>query len=102
MTVTYLSARRLMGNTATFRNVAKTGRAAFFSTKPASVETWEKLADKELGKSKWTVESMRTDRVTPEGIAIQPVYWDVNSDNPEMPGVYPYTRGPYATMYCNR
>jgi methylmalonyl-CoA mutase len=39
--------------------------------------------------------------LTPEGVAIQPVYWDTsNANNPEMPGVYPFTRGPYATMYA--
>jgi len=41
--------------------------------------------------------------VTPEGVAIQPVYWDLdNQENPDMPGVFPFTRGPYATMYTYR
>ena len=68
---------------------------------PESVAKWEKLAAKELGKDT-TVDKMRTERITPEGIAIQPVYWDVNDPNPEMPGVFPYTRGPYASMYTHR
>jgi methylmalonyl-CoA mutase len=70
--------------------------------KPPSVAQWEELATKELSKSHVTVDSLRTERVTPEGIAIQPVYYDLESDNPEMPGVFPYTRGPYATMFTNR
>lgn len=82
-------------------------------TLPPSVQQWEKLANNELAKSKTkskqiTVESLRTDRVTPEGIEIQPVYWDTSSgkesdgDGPEMPGIFPFTRGPYATMHTHR
>lgn len=69
------------------------------------MQKWESLAEKELLKSKssHTISSLRTDRTTPEGIEIQPVYWDVNDpENPEMPGVHPFTRGPYATMYSSR
>ena len=33
--------------------------------KPPSVERWEKLATKELSKSTKTVDTLRTDRVTP-------------------------------------
>lgn len=71
---------------------------------PVSVKEWEEKATKELSRSKGkTIESLRTDRVTPEGIHIQPVYWDltkqVNGKDPEMPGVFPYSRGPYASMY---
>lgn len=72
---------------------------------PSTVLQWEKLAEKELQKSKsnHTVSSLRTERLTPEGIEIQPVYWDLNNTtDPEMPGVEPYTRGPYATMYTSR
>jgi methylmalonyl-CoA mutase len=85
-------------------------------TLPPSVQQWEKLANEELAKAKTknknvTVDSLRTERITPEGIEIQPVYWDVVSDNnnnnndgdgPEMPGVFPFTRGPYATMHTHR
>lgn len=70
--------------------------------KPLSVQEWEKLAAKELAKSNVSVDSLRTERITPEGISVQPVYYDLQSDNPEMPGVFPYTRGPYATMYTYR
>ena len=74
-----------------------------FPPLPESVQQWEKLASKELRSAEnVSVDTLRTERVTPEGIAIQPVYWDLNSDEPEMPGVYPYKRGPYATMYTYR
>ncbi|XP_029281644.1 methylmalonyl-CoA mutase, mitochondrial isoform X2 [Cottoperca gobio] len=41
---------------------------------------------------------------TPEGLNIKPVYTNADSaDRPdELPGVFPYTRGPYPTMYTNR
>ena len=71
---------------------------------PKTVQQWEKLADKELSKAKdVSVDTLRSERITPEGISIQPVYWDLNNpEDPEMPGVYPFTRGPYATMYTYR
>jgi methylmalonyl-CoA mutase N-terminal domain len=72
-----------------------------------NVEKWEALAEKELAKSKSphsSVASLRTSRLTPEGIAIQPVYYDLSNpdDHTEMPGIEPFTRGPYATMYTSR
>ncbi len=73
--------------------------------KPSTVQQWEELAEKELLKSKstHTISSLRTERRTPEGIEVQPVYWDLNNnENPDMPGVQPFTRGPYATMYASR
>lgn len=41
---------------------------------------------------------------TPEGLNIKPVYTKADSvDSPdELPGVFPYTRGPYPTMYTYR
>ncbi len=39
------------------------------------------------------------EKVTPEGIKLKPVYTDGKG---ELPGVYPYTRGPYATMYTSK
>lgn len=73
---------------------------------PESVQAWEKVAEQELRRSDASVASLRTDRITSEGIQIQPVYWDLNdpnnNDDPEMPGVYPYTRGPYASMYTSK
>lgn len=81
------------------------------STYPKRLEEWESLAQKELIKSKSKYKSpsdLRTQRITPEGIEIQPVYYDVNAmfdesgPVPEMPGIEPFTRGPYATMYTSR
>jgi hypothetical protein len=66
---------------------------------PKSVAEWERLAEKELKRAKTvTVDSLRTQRITPEGISLQPVYYDLESDNPEMPGVSPFTRGPYGKL----
>jgi methylmalonyl-CoA mutase len=68
--------------------------------KPDNVLRWESIAEKELSRANHlSVDEMRSERLTPEGIAIQPVYWDLRGDQPEMPGIFPYTRGPYATMY---
>ncbi|XP_061756968.1 methylmalonyl-CoA mutase, mitochondrial [Nerophis ophidion] len=41
---------------------------------------------------------------TPEGINIKPVYTRADSarNAEELPGMFPYTRGPYPTMYTNR
>lgn len=41
---------------------------------------------------------------TPEGINIKPVYTkaDTAASADELPGVFPYTRGPYPTMYTYR
>jgi len=71
-------------------------------TLPVTVQQWEKLANKELAKTHVTVDSLRTERIIPEKIAIQPVYWDLSDENAEMPGVFPFTRGPYATMHTHR
>jgi methylmalonyl-CoA mutase N-terminal domain/subunit len=83
--------------------------------------TWAELASKELkGKNPSSLE-----RLTPEGITLRPVYTrsdvagsdtraraegggtggtegveGVEGVEGELPGVYPFTRGPYATMYA--
>lgn len=68
----------------------------------SAFEKWTLLAQKELkGKSPEDLT-----KHTAEKIPIQPVYsgqhlpidFDVNA----MPGIFPYVRGPYATMYTNR
>ena len=63
-------------------------------------ENWANLAKKQLkGKNPedliWR---------TPEGISIKPVYTKADSENvsDELPGVHPFTRGPYPTMYTFR
>ena len=42
---------------------------------------------------------------TPEGITIKPLYTAKDLEGlpkEELPGVFPYTRGPYPTMYAQR
>lgn len=63
-------------------------------------EAWAALAKKQLkGKNPedliWK---------TPEGISIKPVYTqtDTAAAPDELPGVFPFTRGPYPTMYTYR
>ena len=62
---------------------------------------WTVVCDKETkGKGPG---SLLTE--TPEGIVLKPVYRsdDLNGlEEPTAPGVYPYTRGPYASMYTQR
>lgn len=68
----------------------------------SSIDKWNQLAAKELKGD--STDSLH--KKTAEQITIKPVY--SSSDIPnhlsgdEMPGVYPYVRGPYATMYANR
>ncbi|KAJ2727459.1 hypothetical protein H4R23_003885, partial [Coemansia sp. Cherry 401B] len=62
---------------------------------------WTKLATKECkGKDPEATLTWNT----LEGIPVKPVYTsdDVKGQAKEIPGVYPYTRGPYATMYTYR
>jgi methylmalonyl-CoA mutase len=40
--------------------------------------------------------------MTPEGIMLQPTYYDMDNKEPEMPGVFPFKRGPYASMYTEK
>jgi methylmalonyl-CoA mutase len=99
------SCLRCYGSPFIKRTIASTSKS--FHTKPTNVIEWERLAESELTKIKSspykTLEALRTQRLSPEGIAIQPVYYDLSDEaSPEMPGVYPYTRGPYATMYVLR
>jgi methylmalonyl-CoA mutase len=68
-----------------------------------SAAAWEKAALKELrGKP---ISSLHLE--TPEGVTLRPVYTsedvkDLPLDGEAHPGVFPYTRGPYATMYTGR
>jgi len=41
---------------------------------------------------------------TAEGISVKPLYTadDLPKESPSLPGTFPYTRGPYPTMYANR
>lgn len=67
-----------------------------------SYQQWKKQAEKELKDKKihdlvW---------IAPEGIAIHPLYTQQDLERigyqETFPGIPPYTRGPYATMYTNR
>ena len=75
------------------------------SSRPSSSSTshdsaWLELARKQLKgkdptKLSWT---------TAEGITVKPLYTaeDVKEVASEIPGQFPFTRGPYPTMYANR
>jgi methylmalonyl-CoA mutase len=70
-----------------------------FATSPTFPAEWEKLATKEL---KGAAPGEKLIWETPEGINIKPLYTAADTDDLEInqePGVFPYTRGPYATMY---
>ena len=58
---------------------------------------WQSLADKEVKGRDLTWH-------TPEGIAVQPLYTaeDTADIDPGVPGIAPFTRGPYASMYTGR
>ena len=65
---------------------------------------WMKLASKEL-KGKDVHQTLV--RETNEQMLIKPVYtsedWkEADPEQPELPGVFPFKRGPYATMYTGR
>ncbi|XP_023656350.1 methylmalonyl-CoA mutase, mitochondrial [Paramormyrops kingsleyae] len=76
----------------------------FWATEPVRAAQlhpeWAKLAKKQL-KGKDPEELMWH---TPEGISIKPVYTRADSSgvSDELPGVFPFTRGPYPTMYTYR
>lgn len=67
-----------------------------------SYEQWQRQAQRELGDRPldslyWT---------SPEGITIKPLYTEEDLAHIEhhrtFPGIFPFVRGPYATMYTNR
>jgi methylmalonyl-CoA mutase len=62
---------------------------------------WRELAKKQL---KGADPAQKLTWRTPEGIDISPLYTalDTKSAEDELPGQYPFTRGPYATMYTQR
>ena len=62
---------------------------------------WEKLARKQL-KGKDPAETLTWH--TLEGLKVKPVYTEQDREGkePEIPGKYPFTRGPNATMYAGR
>jgi methylmalonyl-CoA mutase len=68
----------------------------------ADLEKWRALARQDLRGS----EPETLERVTPDGLRIKPLYTAADlSGLPEtdtLPGVFPFLRGPRATMYANR
>ena len=65
-----------------------------------NLRDWEELARKEL---KGDPESLVWD--TPEGIPVKPLYTAADLEGlhvDTLPGVFPFVRGPRATMYANR
>lgn len=73
-------------------------KIAFGRRKLSYNPQWTKLVEKELG-GRAGPESL--EKMTAEGIKLKPVYSksDVKSETEELPGVFPFTRGPYASMY---
>jgi methylmalonyl-CoA mutase len=69
---------------------------------PKSVDDWRRLVERELGGT--SIEKLTW--VTPEGIAVKPLYTVADLEQLEtldgMPGFPPFLRGPRATMYANR
>ncbi|MFE4151789.1 methylmalonyl-CoA mutase [Kosakonia sp. YIM B13587] len=67
----------------------------------ATMTDWRKVANKELSRKGKSVESLV--KLTPEGIAIKPLYTPDDLNALEITGTLtgfpPYTRGPRATMY---
>lgn len=63
-------------------------------------EQWNKAADKELKEEKaWEKLVWKTN----EGINVRPIYFSEDSIAvQDMPGEYPYMRGPYTTMFTNK
>ncbi len=72
------------------------------STQQNSMEEWQKHADAELKNR--SVDDL--ERQLPEGFAQKALYTAADLAElelqPSLPGFFPYTRGPYATMYANR
>lgn len=74
--------------------------AAVASTLP---EKWRKAVEKELKGA----DINNLVRFTAEGIPIKPLYTEAdnpawNAKEPSVPGEFPFTRGPYASMYTHR
>ncbi|KAK3251552.1 hypothetical protein CYMTET_39111 [Cymbomonas tetramitiformis] len=86
------------------RCISPAGPARALTTASSDSEIlskWEARATKECkGKNPWETLTWKT----PEGFDVKPVYTkaDVESLEDEAPGVYPFTRGPYASMYTQR
>jgi methylmalonyl-CoA mutase len=85
-----------------FNNYVSLQRRTIFKAFSTYPPEWEKRALKELGSSTNKISSLEW--ITPEGITLKPVYTkdDFESSKDELPGFYPFKRGPYATMYTSK
>ena len=88
------------------RSLWKAGQVAHRGLSTRSFEfpeKWAKLAKKETGFEDPGNELLWN---TPEGIYVKPLYLprdiDMKEISEDLPGVYPFTRGPYATMYTQK
>ncbi|WP_219893185.1 methylmalonyl-CoA mutase [Aquisediminimonas profunda] len=61
----------------------------------ANIEAWTAAAAKEVKGKDLTWH-------TPEGIAVKPLYTEVDAQDPGLPGFAPFTRGVRASMYAGR
>lgn len=89
--------------------------AAKKGDKKGAVDRWNELVTKELkGKNPESL-VWKTPEVSPiylssrifiidKGIEVKPLYTQRDNKNlgEEIPGEFPFTRGPYASMYTNR
>ncbi|KAF8793805.1 Methylmalonyl-CoA mutase like protein [Argiope bruennichi] len=76
-------------------------QTARYATNSSMPEDWVKMARKVLkGKDPMEVLAWHT----AEGITMKPLYskGDTKDVPDELPGIFPYTRGPYPTMYSQR
>lgn len=94
----------LRANNIVLRNgcLASTALSSRLCHHDAGLNTeWAALAKKQL---KGADPAKKLMWQTPEGITIKPLYTaeDVGEHATELPGKFPYTRGPYPTMYANR
>lgn len=79
---------------------ASSGSSSSSSTVPLHPE-WSELARAQL---KGADPAEKLTWHTPEGIDVKPLYTAKDTENvaEELPGKFPYTRGPYPTMYTQR
>jgi methylmalonyl-CoA mutase len=76
------------------------------------LDEWKKRAAKEIKGKPGLTEPVDPMKVltwnTPEGIDLRPLYTQNDIQDraeelkKEIPGIFPYTRGPYASMYTNQ
>ena len=84
-------------------NILKINKIRYFSSNVKYPTEYEKILNKELKSSSKSIKDLEFN--TPEGIKLKPVYNDNNNitkDDTNFPGIYPYKRGVYGSMYTQR